>query len=95
MLLANMSLIPKINKNHTLHQNYRPISVINNDLKIFSRILADRLAGVISLLISPYQAGFIPQRLIIDNIRHALGLALGLIDNLAGGPMALTHTHWL
>lgn len=63
-----MSLIPKPNKNHTLPQNYRPISVINNDLKIFSRILADRLANIIPSLISPYQSGFIPHRLITDNI---------------------------
>lgn len=71
LLLANMSLIPKPNKNHTLPQNYRPISVINNDLKHFSRIMADRLAGVIYSLISPYQSGFIPHRLITDNIRLA------------------------
>lgn len=61
MLLANMSLIPKPNKDHTLPQNYRPISVINNDLKIFSRLLANRLATII-----PYQSGFIPGRQITD-----------------------------
>lgn len=68
MLLAKMSLIPKPNRDHTLPQNYRSISVINNDLKIFGRILADRLGSVISSLISPYQSGFIPHRLITDNI---------------------------
>ena len=69
MLLANMSLIPKPNKDHTLPQNYRPISVINNDLKIFSRLLANRLSAIIPTLISPYQSGFIQGRQITDNIR--------------------------
>lgn len=71
MLLANMSLIPEQNKNHSLPQNFRPISVINNDLKFFSRILADRLGGMISSLISPYQSGFIPHCFITDTIRLA------------------------
>ena len=69
MLLANLSLIPKPNKDHSLPQNYRPISVLNNDLKIFGRILADRLAKVISPLIHIDQSGFIPNRQITDNIR--------------------------
>lgn len=63
-----MSLIPKPGKDHTLSQNFHPISVINNDLKIFDRILADRLALVITSLISPCQTGFIPTRQITDNI---------------------------
>lgn len=62
MLLANMSLIPKPHKDHSIPQNFHPISVINNDLKIFSRLLADRLASVITSLISPNQTGFIPGR---------------------------------
>lgn len=74
MLLANMSLIPKPNKDHKLTQNYRPISVINNDLKIFSRLLANRLAAIIPSLISPYQSGFIPGRQITDNIRLVTNL---------------------
>ncbi|XP_073453695.1 uncharacterized protein [Aquarana catesbeiana] len=36
MLPANLSLIPKPLKDHSLPQNYRPISVLNNDLKIFA-----------------------------------------------------------
>lgn len=73
MLMDNMSLIPKLNKNHTLPQNYRPISVINNDLKLFGRLLADRLSNIITSLISSGsdQTGFIPTRQINDNIRLA------------------------
>lgn len=51
----------------TLLQNYSPISVINNDLKIFGCLLADRLSTIIASLISPDQMGFIPTRQISDN----------------------------
>lgn len=34
MLYINMTLISKPNKDHSVPQNYRPISVLNNDLKI-------------------------------------------------------------
>lgn len=69
MLLANLSLIPKPFKDHSLPQNYRPILVLNNDLKIFGRLLSDRLATVITNLIHIDQTGFIPNRQIVDNIR--------------------------
>lgn len=68
MLMANMSLIPKPNKDHTLPQNYHPISVINNNLKIFGHLLTDRLSSIITSLISPDQTRFIPTRQIMDNI---------------------------
>lgn len=62
ILLANLSLIPKPLKDHTLTQNFRPISVLNNDLKIFGRMLADRLEAVITNLMLTDQTGFIPGR---------------------------------
>lgn len=68
MLLANMSLLPKPHKDHSLPQKNLPISAIN-DLKIFGCLLADRIAGVITPLVHPHQTGFIPGRLITDNIR--------------------------
>lgn len=45
MLLANMSLFPKPQKDHALPQNYRPISVINNDLNFFIFYLYNRETG--------------------------------------------------
>lgn len=52
----------------------RPISVINNDLKIFGCILADRLASFITSLISLDQTSFIPSRQITDNIHLPLNV---------------------
>ena len=60
--LANLSLIPKPNKDHTLPQNFCPISVLNNDLKFLGRLLADRLEKVIPPLIHADQTGFMPGR---------------------------------
>lgn len=71
MFMVNMSLIPKLNKDHSLPQNYCPISVINNYLKLFGRLLADRLSLIIPTLVSPDQTDFIPTRQITFNIRLA------------------------
>lgn len=43
-LKAHITLIPKEGKDHTECQNHRPISLLNVDLKLFTRILASRLA---------------------------------------------------
>ncbi len=42
--------------------NYRPITLLNADYKIFTKILANRLADVAEHLIHPDQAGFVPGR---------------------------------
>ena len=52
--------------------NYRPISLINADIKIFSKVLASRLETVIGKLISPDQSGFLKGRLAADNVRRLL-----------------------
>ena len=40
---ANITVIPKADKDPTKKVNYRPISLINMDAKILSKILASRL----------------------------------------------------
>lgn len=52
--------------------NHRPISLINADLKIFSKVLASRIETVVGKIISPDQTGFIRGRLASDNIRRLL-----------------------
>lgn len=74
MLYANMAPILKPNKDHILPQNYRPRSVLNNDIKILGRLLADHLAPIISSLKAPEQTVFIPSRQITDNIRLAANI---------------------
>lgn len=51
----------------TLLQNWRPLSLINCDAKIFTKMLANRLNQCLHKVINPYQTGFMPNRLISDN----------------------------
>jgi ribonuclease HI len=49
--------------------NYRPITLLNTDYKLFTKILSVKLTGVAHKLIHPDQAGFMPGRSIFDHIR--------------------------
>ncbi|KAG1137120.1 hypothetical protein G6F37_011489 [Rhizopus arrhizus] len=55
-------------------RNWRPISLINCDAKVFTRILTKRLGSPLRRILNPYQSGFVPGKFIGDN-----GLALSMI----------------
>uniref|UniRef100_A0A8D0GHQ7 Reverse transcriptase domain-containing protein n=1 Tax=Sphenodon punctatus TaxID=8508 RepID=A0A8D0GHQ7_SPHPU len=71
---ANIMLCPKEGKNKEVCSGYRPISLINTDAKIFTKILADRLKLIIPEVIEMDQTGFMPGRLGIDNIWKVIDL---------------------
>lgn len=50
--------------------SYRPIALLNTDIKIFAKILAARLNKVIVKLIHSDQSGFMPRRTPSINIRR-------------------------
>ena len=56
---ATITLISKPHKDNT-HTNYRPISLISIDAKIFNKILANRIQQHIKKLIHHNQVGFTP-----------------------------------
>jgi hypothetical protein len=50
-----------------LLSNWRPLSLINSDAKLFTKLLANRFNVVLPTLINRYQTGFMPKRLISGN----------------------------
>lgn len=59
---ANISLLFKKAKDDTKPGNYRPIALLNSDLKTISKVLANWLERHISAVIHRDQTGFIPGR---------------------------------
>jgi hypothetical protein len=49
--------------------NYRPITILNTDYKLFTKALAVKLASVAPDIINKMQAGFVPGRRITDQTR--------------------------
>lgn len=67
ILVASISVIPKPAKDSLLCASYRPISLLNCDLKLFTKILAERIDSVLQRIIPLDQAGFIGNREARDN----------------------------
>lgn len=73
-LLAHISVIPKEGKDPTTPQSYRPISLLNTDVKILAKILANRLKHLIPQVVHLDQTGFITGREARDNSIRAIQL---------------------
>lgn len=69
---ALISLLLKKGKDPVECSSYRPLSLLNADLKIFAKILARRLQGHMTDLVHSDQTGFIKSRLATDNVRRLL-----------------------
>lgn len=61
-LMAHITVIPKEEKDPSQCSSYHPISLLSVDLKILTKILANRLLTYIPSLIHPGQVGFTPNR---------------------------------
>ena len=64
-----LTLIPKKDKDLRFWKNWRPISLLNTDYKIITKLFAKRLKPVLQNIIHPDQVAYIKGRYIGQNIR--------------------------
>ena len=64
-----ITLLPKEDSNLLLLSNWRPITLLNMDYKIASKVIAKRIEHVLPSIIHPNQTGFMKGRYIDQNIR--------------------------
>lgn len=64
-----LNIIPKKGKDLRYLKNWRPISLLNTDYKILTKLLAQRLQSVIPTIVSSNQTGYIKNRYAGENIR--------------------------
>ena len=64
-----LNLLPKKDKDLRHLSNWRPVSLLNTDYKILTKLLAIRLQKVIPTIINSDQVGYIKDRYIGENIR--------------------------
>ena len=70
MYEAVVVVILKPGKDPEKTDSYRPISLLNTDLKILTKVIAMRLSAVVTALVHPDQSGFIPNRSTANNLRR-------------------------
>jgi hypothetical protein len=75
MLEGDITILYK-KKSRLDPRNYRPLTMLNSDYKIYTKILANRLKTVVHEFVSSMQKGFVPDVFIAE-----CTMALGLIEN--------------
>lgn len=99
-LEAIIFCIPKVSKPRS-GLDFRPLTLLNTDYKILTRLLATRLSGLMQILIHAAQNGFVQGRNIHDTadiysaaqrlVRYGLALALAVMVMLdLKNPMSLS-----
>lgn len=78
---AIITLLLKPNKDPSECGNYRPLSLLNGDVKLYAKVLASRLEGFLTKLIHNDQTGFIKGRLASDNVRRLLHIIHAANEN--------------
>lgn len=72
-----ITLVPKPKKDLIFIDNWRTISLLNNDYEIFASVIAKQIKTTLDPIIDEVQSGFLSKRYISNNIK----LVLDVIDN--------------
>ena len=73
-----INLIPKKASDPIFVKNWRPITLLNYDYKIFAKLIVNRLLEVTDMLIGDQQTGFLKGRHIQNNIRKTIEVVMYL-----------------
>ena len=77
-----MKMLEKKDKDKRFIKNWRPISLLNTDTKIISKVLSTRIKNVLRFLISSNQMVYVKNRFISKSGRVILDI-LGIANRLA------------
>lgn len=72
--MAHITVLPKPGKDPSACSSYRPISLLNLDVKLLSKMIATRICRHLPDIIGPEQLGFMPGRELRDNVTKAVNL---------------------
>jgi hypothetical protein len=75
---AMITLILKENDARSM-KKFRPISLLNCSSKIFTKVLTNRLARIIDMLISYHQSAFIRGRFILETVVAGMKISMRCI----------------
>jgi hypothetical protein len=88
-----LTLIPKKDKDIRLLKNWRPLTLLNTDYKIFAKVMATKLQEVLPLLISNDQNGCMKGRSTFSNIRSTIDVISYVNENNLHGILTYIDFH--
>lgn len=81
MSRVTIVLMLKLAKDPTDPNSHRPISLLQSDIKILGKVLAIKLNKVITSIIHPHQAGFMPKKSTAINLKRLFANMQMPLDN--------------
>ena len=82
---AIITLIDKKGKDRSYLENWRPISLVNVDAKIASKVIANRIKCCLPDIVHHNQSGFIKDRFIGETARSILHIMTDHTENTLNG----------